>query len=89
MELIFYNISQQQAADSLIKAGKLAGKFVFMKVRCLCLYLCLHLELGAGDGERQDSGSQARRLSQEPAELHFRPSPKQPIGKQELAAPPQ
>lgn len=60
-----------------------------MKVRCSCLYLCLHLELRAGDRERQDSGSQARRLSQEPAELHFRTASEQPIREQELAAPPQ
>lgn len=53
------------------------------------MYLCLHLELRSGDGERQDSGPQARRLGQEPAELHFRPTPQQPIREQELAAAPQ
>lgn len=46
-------------------------------------------ELGSGDGERQDSGSQTRRLGQKPAELHFRPPPQQPVGKQVLTAAPQ
>jgi len=55
----------------------------------LSLYLCLHLELRAGDRERQDFGSQAWRLGQEPAEFHLRPSSEQPIREQELAAAPQ
>lgn len=53
------------------------------------LCVCVCVELGSGDGERQDSGSQTRRLGQKPAELHIRPPPQQPIGEQDLAAAPQ
>ncbi|TNN27250.1 hypothetical protein EYF80_062607 [Liparis tanakae] len=49
----------------------------------------LRSELGPGDGERPDSGPQARRLGQKPAELHLRAPPQQPIGEQDLPAAPQ
>lgn len=62
-----------------------------MVVKCLETNLCLcrRVELRSGDGERQNSGSQTRRLGQKPAELHFRPPPQQPIGEQVFAAAPE
>ena len=55
----------------------------------MCVCVCVCAELRSGDGERPDSGAQTRRLGQEPAELHFRPAPQQPVREQVLAAAPQ
>lgn len=55
----------------------------------VCVCVCVRAELRSGDGERPDSGTQTRCLSQEPAELHFRPASQQPVREQVLAAAPQ
>ena len=51
----------------------------------MCYRACV--ELGSGDRECEDSGPQARRLGQEPPELHLGPPPQQPIREQDLPSP--